>query len=297
MKRINRLISRDSSLVIAVILLVLFAAAGGICGVAKEVPWSGYWWPMKPGPGANLFDDGGPCEKYDSYVQATTGSNPGLKNWEKSNHDSPSAGSWWGHCHAWAAASILDDEPTTDKTKEGITFTVGDQKGLLTECHFDDPVDLWVGTRCNGGTGPSYQDVYALDFHRTLIEWLSFEHEEGEEPKREAVVFDIQPGAQVWNYPAYLFTMEFTDDENDPNKTHVECVVWLADDGVAPDYVGTKKFEKTYTYWLKPKSNPTSGGWEGSSINDHPDFIWHPAYQQEDYGCPIDYNTVKTICQ
>ena len=68
------------------------------------------------------------------------------------------------------------------------------------------------------------------------------------------------------------------------------------DDDVDPDYVGTDSFTKTYYYCLTgDTSNPTGGAWEGDSVNDHPDFVWHPKCQRSDEGCPLNYNTVKEI--
>jgi len=41
-------------------------------------------------------------------------------------------GSWFGHCNAWSAAAIMEPEPRHDVTVDGITFTAGEVKALLT---------------------------------------------------------------------------------------------------------------------------------------------------------------------
>src|SRR5690606_21572381 len=38
-------------------------------GRAKKVPWSGHWFPYQNSASLNLYDDNGPLEKYDAYVE------------------------------------------------------------------------------------------------------------------------------------------------------------------------------------------------------------------------------------
>ncbi|MGC9060557.1 MAG: hypothetical protein ACP5JR_04920, partial [Thermoplasmata archaeon] len=257
-------------------------------GQSQKIPWSGYWWPMSANGTAV------PCSKYDAYVNKTRGYNPGAEAWEKANHGwSPDVQSWWGHCHAWSAASVSEDEPTQQKTLQGITFTVGDLKGLLTESYYSSSCDLFVGTRYNGPSN-NVQDVFPKDFHITLLKWIG--------TQKKAVVMDIVATEEVWNYPAYKYVMSATNDTTDTSKKHFTVTVWFADDGVSKDYVGTKSFTITYKYWLKFSVNGIiDGAWEGGSENTnansqaHPDFIWHPSGPGVDWGCPLQYAIVKEI--
>jgi len=89
---------------------------------------------------------------------------------------------WFGHCHAWSAASILEPEPFTATKYTGIDFAVGDQKGLLTELHCNDSLDLRNGTRYNG-PGDDPNDIYPCYFHNVLINWTGL--------KRKPLVMDI----------------------------------------------------------------------------------------------------------
>jgi len=257
-------------------------------GQSQKTPWSGYWWPMRDNGTAE------PCSKYDAYVNKTRGYNPGAEAWEKANHGwSPEVQSWWGHCHAWSAASVSEDEPRQVKTVQGITFTVGDLKGLLTESYYSSSCDLFVGTRYNGPSN-NVQDVFPKDFHITLMKWIG--------TQKKAVVMDITATEEVWNYPAYKYEMTVTNDSQDASKKHFSVKVWFADDGVWKDYVGTKSFTITYKYWLKFSVNGIiDGAWEGGSENTnsnaqaHPDFIWHPSGPGVDWGCPLQYAIVKEI--
>ncbi len=45
---------------------------GGEQAQASRTPWSGWWWPLLDSRDPNLYDDGGPLEKYDAYVNKVT---------------------------------------------------------------------------------------------------------------------------------------------------------------------------------------------------------------------------------
>ncbi|MBE9569245.1 MAG: hypothetical protein IMF11_01345 [Proteobacteria bacterium] len=236
--------------------------------------WSGYWWPMLEGSSPNLYDRGGPLEKYDNYVSQVHNIQPNAVqrekqgywyngHWVRKHYTNDPANGWWGHCNGWAAAAVLEQEPTTVNTKCGITFDVGDQKGLLSEAHWYDPVDLILRIGNN-----------AHDYHKILLNWVG---------NGVAVVMDVYLGDQVWNYPVVKYRMQYKKDATDPNKTHVTCTIWFADDAVPPDFVGLQYYPSTsgkkYYYWLLGDIiNPSDGEWENVSVNDHPDLVWHPDY-------------------
>ena len=55
---------------------------------------------------------------------------------------------WWGLCHAWAPASIMEDEPLESVEYNGVTFDVSDIKALLT-MEYDRVSSYFIGSRCN----------------------------------------------------------------------------------------------------------------------------------------------------
>lgn len=306
-----------------------------------HIPWSGYWWPLANRTSwtgrdnTNLYDKGGPLDKYDQYVLKTRGTNPGAREWEEKNNGYPVGdikeatferdygrdvnrdgdmddpydynhdgdtddsmdASWWGHCHAFGPAGINEDEPTEPITREGITFTVGDLKGLLWACYDSTSADFFVGDRCNDAEKEEakLKDVTAGDFHKVLLQWIA--------TKDTAIVCDIVATEAVWNYPLYAYTMSERVDSSDPTKVHYTVTARYADDGVQPDFVGTESFTIQYTYWLKIENGRiTGGGWEGRSADErtnnqaHPDFMWHPGPRPGvKYGCPLKYEIVKEI--
>ncbi len=57
-------------------------------------------------------------------------------------------GTWWGICHAWAPAAIMEPEPLGTVVRDGVEFTVSDQKALIIQ-QWDKASAHMVGGRCN----------------------------------------------------------------------------------------------------------------------------------------------------
>jgi hypothetical protein len=237
-------------------------------GQSARQPWSGWWWSVS-GVGPALDTVGGPLWKYDRAVEATIGVNPGTRDWEASELSPAGLGLLWaGHCNGWAAAAILEEEPRTPRAYGGTTFTVGDQKGLLSDLHFGDSASWSYG----GEDG-----VNAADFHRMLLRWV------GERKQAMIVTFRVGDD-EIWSYPAYRFELVYGPDPAEPDWSVVETTVWLVDNEVAPDFVGTRHWPgeagKSFSYRIKgPARNPSDGMWTGLSASgrfSHPFQIWYP---------------------
>ncbi|KAJ8574508.1 hypothetical protein ON010_g4701 [Phytophthora cinnamomi] len=62
---------------------------------------------------------------------------------------------WWGICHAWAPAAIVEQEPQCDVEKNGVTFHVFDIKVLLTDLYDGASIKtIFTGARLNGPDSP-----------------------------------------------------------------------------------------------------------------------------------------------
>src|SRR5215471_18274700 len=133
----------------------------------SKMPWSGWWWPTVRCP-PPMAAAGGPLEKFDRYIAGLGLPSPGAGSWEAINHYKPGC-PWCGHCHGWAAAAILEPEPTSPVRVGMIDFTAGDLKGLLTEAHYTDAYDLIEGAR--DVTGVRDDELKAVVFHRVLLDW------------------------------------------------------------------------------------------------------------------------------
>jgi len=265
-------------------------------GRADKTPWSGWWWPADDGVyGAHLFDVDGPLAKYDRLAQAHQRPDVQTRAWELENvHLSGAAYPWAGHCNGWAAAAVLEPEPTAPKTIDGVTFSVADQKGLLASWHFADSAE-WV-------FGDDQDGVNAADFHRALVQWIG--------GGRRAFIVNTAAGAsQVFNYPAYRFRLVYGPDPVDPAKTHVRATVWFVDYNVDPNFVGVKQWPndggRVYEYYIVgDRTNPSGGDWEGVSASgaqySRPWRIWYPNPTVRNADRPLaspqlDYLAIKSI--
>ena len=253
--------------VAAVLLAAGPAAAQTEEGKARRVPWSGYWWPAKQGAMIS-----GPLAKYDAFVggrQAT--------GWERNKYAGQRIGDWWGYCHAWSAACVTEAEPrsaiyATTAGGQRLSLGVGDQKGLLTIAHGQDPSNFY-GTRYSG---PS--DNYADISPDVLWKYLKLYVKQQGIP----LIVDVDAGTPVWNYPVYMYRVEYKPSGGGDNYAGM-MTLWLADDAVPPDYLGTKVMKRTYRFTFKMRGGAVvagSGQWAGTSVRDHPDFAWYPTRAQ-----------------
>jgi len=237
----------------------------------SKMPWSGWWWPTVRFP-PPMAAAGGPLDKFDRYIAGLGLPPTGAGSWEAVNHYKPGC-PWCGHCHGWAAAAILEPEPTSPVRVGMIDFTVGDLKGLLAEAHYTDAYDLVEGAR-DIVTGTRDDELKAIVFHRVLLDWVM---------NGEPVIMDMTKKPKVLNHPVYRCQMTSRPDPSDPQKTHVTATLWFVSARVSPDYVGTMGFQAAYQYWITGDfQNPSDGDWEGNSLNDHPGLIWRPAYVNYD---------------
>jgi hypothetical protein len=234
--------------------------------VAQSInsPWRGFWWPYKSGRLHNGASS--PLAKYDRFVKARTGSNPGAQSWERSNHNY--SGVWWeGHCNGWAAAAILRKEPRFSRrdSRSGITFSVADQKGLLSEADYCSAV-AFFGKRNRGRASDNPRDISAAQFHKTVTYYLG--------TLRKPVVMDYHPTTAVDNHPVSGYTMDI--ERIGPRKLSVTAKLTFHrydkkathPPGVAPPYTRTYKYSLTED----ESGKITGGAWRSAN----PDFIWVP---------------------
>jgi hypothetical protein len=264
-------------------------------GWARHQPWSGWWWPattLVSGP--HLFDSDGPLAKYDLLVEKLTGKDPQTLEWERKELWLEGL-SWAGHCNGWAAAALLENEPTEVREVAGIRFTVADQKGLLTSYHFADAA-AWLHGNEQSALSP-------VDFHRRLVEWL------GVEQRGFVLTFRPDRDDEVWSFPVYRFELLLSADTWEPGLTHVRAMLWLADNEVPANYVGLRPWRggaQSYSYTLRgPREAPTSGEWVVSSAAGRfarPDTIWYPDPATRNLGRVLaspnlEYSTIEKVLQ
>jgi hypothetical protein len=276
----------------------LTSSSPAVEGRAERVPWSGWWWPADEAVrGAKLYDRDGPLARYDLLARTRGLGHPSLREWEFANVRLTGGRFLWaGHCNGWAAASILEPEPTAPTTVDGVTFRVADLKGLLSSWHFADRVEWSYGDDERG--------VSAADFHRTALRWIGGQ-------KKAFIVSAYAGSQQINNYPAYRYRIIYRPDEKDPARTHVRATLWMVDYEVDPGFVGVKHWPsdegKVYEYFVVgDRNNPSGGDWEGVSASGasyaRPWRLWYPDPQSRDDTRPLtspnlDYATIRSILE
>ncbi len=267
-------------MVCVILLLVDFVFAAKVYAEydtarAQVIPWSGYWWPSQSGGLANGYHPWGrpaPLEKYELY---TTGRYPGAATqWELENFYDPDALSWYGQCHAFAAAAAFEAIDFKPSSINNIIFRVGDKKGLLTACHGSDPAIR------DSGSDPKV-------FHEWLLTYIK--------DQGKAFVADLGGPSEAWFYPVYKYEMQTTVVAG--GRLSVTCLVYYADDHVQPDFQGTREEFAGFTYDLFLAGDVIIGGeWTGGSVGLHPKSIFLPlaAKPTSPY---LDYNVVRTLAR
>ncbi|MCB9548301.1 MAG: proprotein convertase P-domain-containing protein [Myxococcales bacterium] len=127
---------------------------------------------------------------------------------ERINHGNgvPGVGSWWGHCNAWSAAALMEDEPKVRGavTQNGVSveFTPGEAKALLTEVWMEHQ-SSFHGARHDDpeNTGLHYEDLTPAAFH------VFFGTQLGQ--KQKGFVIDRFTGSEVWNQPVRSYVSRY----------------------------------------------------------------------------------------
>src|SRR5205823_13038341 len=109
------------------------------------------------------------------------------------------------------------------------------------------------------------------------------------------IILDIDPTSQVWNYPVYAYSVNYSPAGG--NFYRGLMALYMADDKVDPHYVGTKVKKRTYTFVCRMHNGsiqPGSSRWVGRSVSDHPDFAWYP-YVVKPKNPRLSYAVVRSM--
>ncbi|KAG3195096.1 hypothetical protein PC128_g8774 [Phytophthora cactorum] len=307
-------------------------------GVHTPSPWPGPYWPTYQ-DGINVIWSAGepsPAEKYatafgldvDDFMDKvsadngidsmsshtvcssdsdcsslTDGSSCAIRAGKSSGYCIPT---WYGICHAWAPAAMLEEEPKCAVTYNGVTFQPMDLKALISDVYDGASVStVFTGTRFNGGTdstdeygrhsSDAYRDLNPAYFHVAASNLLG--------KLNATFVADVTAGSEVWNQPVRGFkvyeqtamTLEeaastFYGLEEYPWNAAAKSIVyvktrlsWIFETYTDGGLVSSGKVDSYttgayYTYLLEMDDDGTiiGGEWVYDSDDDHPDFIWFP---------------------
>jgi subtilisin-like proprotein convertase family protein len=215
---------------------------------------------------------------------------------------------WWGLCHAWVPAAILEPEPGRTVTVNGVEFTVSDIKALMITM-YDRSSAHMLGSRCNDqeverddqgrALNSACRDTNPGSFHVVITNMLG--------KMKRAFAEDRTMGYQVWNQPIMGYQIlkeeEFTEEQVMEKLDHAdkkfhdvfdspEAVAWryvkmdvdyLSESSANEDgplvgninsYTKTDHYE--YILELDKDNNIVGGEWINYSVDTHPDFLWLP---------------------
>jgi hypothetical protein len=228
-----------------------------------HVPWRGFWWPFKGQPLSGTSNS--PMVKYDRFVRARSGSGSNSAAWENSRHFS--RGIWWeGHCNGWAASSILRSEPKYSRydSSTGITFSVSDIKGLLSEA--DSCVNSSFFGHRYSGSGADSSDIDPVLFHKTITYYVG--------SLRKPIVMDYHNDAVVDNHVVSGYSL--TINQIGTYNYRVTAVLRMHNyDSFRTDVPGIAPiYNRTYQYTLRKDASGNIVG--GSWLSENPDFVWVP---------------------
>ena len=215
---------------------------------------------------------------------------------------------WWGLCHAWTPAAILEPEPLKAVTVNGVTFSVSDIKALLISV-YEGTTAYMLGGRCNEKevkrdeqgrmTQDECRDTNAGAFYVVITNLLGRD--------KRAFAEDRTAGYQVWNQPVLgyrileekvLTEAEAMEKLKQPGKKYAETfnspnavdwryvrmdVDYITEASNTEDEALTlhiERFTRTDHYELVvelDKDGKVVGGeWMNYSQDTHPDFLWLP---------------------
>jgi hypothetical protein len=246
------------------------------------------------------------CKQTSDCDSLKDGSFCGIRAGETSGFCIPG---WFGICHAWAPAAILEAEPKCAVTRGNVTFQPFDIKALLTQVYDGAEITtVFTGARFNGPDDPAdldqygrYKDAARRDigpgfFHIAITNIMA--------RFKKSFVVDVTAGAQVWNQPVRNYdvvemkemdmteaSLQFFKTPSYPFnpdakslayvKTNFFWIVESGDDGplVATGRVDAFTQSAAYEYLLEldADKNIIGGEWVNEARYEHPDFLWFPA--------------------
>ncbi len=153
----------------------------------------------------------GPAAKWTSDNKGNLHARDGLDNDKDGKTDEcddrDGVETWWGLCHAWVPAAMLESEPKRAVTYNGVTFEVSDIKALLIS-QYDRSQATMIGGRCNDKevkrdekTGrildEQCRDTNAGTWHIVMSNMLGL--------MKRALAEDRTYNYEVWNQPVVEF--------------------------------------------------------------------------------------------
>lgn len=232
---------------------------------------------------------------------------------------------WFGLCHAWVPAAMLEDRPLRSVEHNGVTFHTGDLEALMIAAYNRVGADM-IGGRCNDKgkeierddqgrpIDVECRDTNAGTLHVIMTNYLGI--------NRTAFAEDKTYDYEVWNQPVVAYDVSRMEEvtpaeaneklglEGDTYTITPEAA-FLYDVSASLTYItesqasdvpaDASRFERTerYTYILEldEERKIIGGEWYGNSNSKHPDFLWNPRRAYFSSVPHLDLSKVRELIQ
>ena len=224
------------------------------------------------------------------------------QNQDSSRNEAGEVPTWYGLCHGWAPATLMEREPgpkaqITNPDGIKVNFFSGDMKAMLTKVYADAATaSRMIGERCDEVSNKipvdskgrikldACRDVNPGSLHLVLTQLLG-----GADPAgRKGFVMDMTYDAEVWNQAVAGFNVVSYDASHDARakyrapgttkiatvKTEVYYIREIAPSttpemGRKQEYTATMTLD--YSLELDSTGKIIGGEWISTA---HPDFLW-----------------------
>ncbi len=331
-------------------------------GRAKTTPWSGDYWATAR-DSINVRWDGNndsPAEKaakafnlpgFASYVTNNTGiygqdvahcdtdaqctgddgsicAKPRGATGAKSGRCIPT---WWGICHGWSPAAVMEPTATKSATINGVTFYPGDVQALASFAYQDEVPTKFISERCdaqgktlhkdNNGRikEDECRDMNAGTVMVVLGNMLGL--------RKQGIVEDRTYDDQVWNQPIQGYDVTNATGGKLKEVTKAEAIRlvggtgstytwnakakkffavdlsirWLVEAAPSRRAVNNDSYVKTdrYSFVVEADAagNIIGGEYVGASKQSHPDFMWWPTGTPTSTQGGLTYQMVKQLIE
>ncbi len=236
---------------------------------------------------------------------------------------------WWGICHGWAPAAVM--EPTAKKsvTVNGVTFYPGDIQALASFAYQDEVPTKFISERCdaegrtlhtdNSGRvrESECRDMNAGTVMVVLGNMLGL--------RKQGIVEDRTYDDQVWNQPIQGYEVtngvggklkqvtkaeairlvggtssSYTWNTKAKKFFHVELSLrWITEAAPGRRATNNASYVRTdrYAFVLEADAtgNAIGGEYIGASKKAHPDFMWWPTGTPTSTQGGLTYRMVKQL--
>jgi hypothetical protein len=286
--------------------------------------WRDYIYPVKTSSqlqtmSQNELDELSPAEKFDLYTQRLDFplTKEEFNRTRNAVDQSGEVPYWYGICHGWAPAALLEADPGGLASVQGpfgkrINFYSGDLKALTSRLYADARVqNYFLGGRCNDRVverdadgrilRPECRDTNPASLHLVLADFIG--------KRDEGFVADVYAGAQVWNQPIIGYSAAISNERwlgDEPTYRHAaQGTVKLVDVQLRLNYLveasptknpvapNISSKDLAYTLELDSAGYIIGGEWLSE---DRTDFLWQLRRKPTEVGdSTLNYGAIKGL--